>query len=454
MRFWLITLCFVGVLIGSGMRVAAQSDDASLFPAGTDYYLQAFVEGDGVVYVGEQVVYVLRTYVRDRTGARSNIFETLPDFDGFWRSTALEPRNPPVEVVNGVQYVVLETYVLLYPLQSGTLMIAPSRLEVFETLFRDAAEFYSDPVTVEVQPLPSPAPQNFSGAVGQFRVEMTLEPAEVALGEPLTLRLTLTGEGNLEQVPAPSLRLPERWRVFENDSSARLDSNIAGLMLWSRQYEYLLVPPNAGTVQFAPLVFVYFDPFTEEYVALEGSEFTVNVFPGNDGLLSLERPSQQQAVFAPELLAVDLSATRRVAVPSWWMWMVMPLLVLIAGSVPVIRSFLRSRLIAYRSANALKRALSQLETVQDGDDYAVIEQIILGYCWDSLGYLPADCTGDLWQIISEKVSDASMLDRLQTFLRHVEAVRYAPKPMRPQIAVLVNRAVDLLKLLDKQWIKV
>ena len=57
-------------------------------------------------------------------------------------------------------------------------------------------EASTEPVPLEVQPLPAGAPAGFKGAVGQFTLESKLVPEQVNEGEPITWTLSLKGTGN------------------------------------------------------------------------------------------------------------------------------------------------------------------------------------------------------------------------------------------------------------------
>lgn len=436
------------LLLVTSPHLLAQTDDAP-FPPGTRYFLQAFVDdGERVVYEGEQVVYVLRTYVLSQVRIQTNSLQILPAFDGFWQSIALELRDPLIEVIHGQQYVVLETYVLLYPLQTGMLTIEPARLELPETTLQNAEEYDSNPVSIEVLPLPQPIPAGFSGAVGQFRLELTLEPAEITLGEPITLVLTVTGAGNLEQVPSPPLTIPDGWRVFENDTSQ--DFNVA-VLLWSRRYEYLLVPHQAGTVALSPVAFVYFDPVSEAYVTLDGAEYVVDILPGSDGVRSLESRAEVQAVFVPELLPVDAAPGGVSSRPFWWMWMFPPLIVAVVMTGCGLLGWRRRRLIAYRKVNALKRALRCVESAPDEGGFVLIQQAVVGYCWDKLGYLPDQRSDDTLISQLEAASDASLVEQVQALLIYIDTARYAPVALRPRLDQLVRQVISRLQAIERDW---
>ncbi len=449
MRRFAFLLIYCVLAFSTGL-LSAQTD-SERFPAGEDYYLEASVEGDETVFVGQQVIYALRIYVLDTPGARSNIFETLPAFDGFWRAETFETRNPPVTTINGLRYVVQELFVPVYPLLTGELTIESARLEVTGNLFRDVAMFESNPVSLEVVSLPEAVPDGFSGAVGQFSLDVSVDRVQTALGEPLVLEISLTGQGNLEQIPAPELRLPDGWRAFEDESLATLDVNIAGLFLWERSFTYLLVPNRAGTVEFAPVVFAHFDPSTSDYVTLTGPAFTVDVLAAADGTTSLASPQELEMAFAPELKTISMTSS--VSAPMWWLWLVPlggPLLLLLSTQVKAWRRRWR---ISRQQSQALRRAKSQMRRLADkkSGEYTALESAILGYCWDKLGYTQDDGQDTVKDALHNVGLDWQLVESLMVLLQQVEAARYMPSGSGPTLTVLVKRAVPLLETLDRKW---
>lgn len=437
--------------------VTGQDDDpgGEPFPPGEAYYVEATIEGDAQVYLGEQVIYVFRIYVQDSPGARSGLLQTLPPFDGFWQAGAFEPRTPPVTVIGGQQYQILESIVVLYPARTGQLTIQPARLEVFENLFREAQMLATNPVTVDVLSLPDDAPPTFNGAVGQFTLDVTLDRRETRLGEPVTMTINLTGEGNVQQIPAPNVPVPIGWRVFENRSRAELQSNIAGLLLWSRDFEVLLVPGRAGTQELPPLVFAYFDPASESYVTVEGPTFTVDVLPGVDGLTALEEADAGQTAFVPSLREFD-TATNGRALPlaPWWSWL-LPLLGLILvvagrqGSAYLGRWRRQRRQVqAYQRAHAMIEQLSVQPYVVA---VSRLREALLGYMWDKLGYSTPLESHNIPTLMNEAPVPPRHAHAFTALLTEIEALPYAPEHLRPPLEPIYSRALKLLAAMDRQW---
>ena len=127
----------------------------------------------------------------------------------------------------------------------GPITIEPAQLSTSGGFFSRGAQLQTQPVSLDVGPLPADAPEGFSGAVGQFTINGTLDSDQTKVNEPLTWQVTLSGQGNLNAVPDPIWPEMTDWRSFE--SQASINSQMQdGLIIGSRTYERLLVPEAEG----------------------------------------------------------------------------------------------------------------------------------------------------------------------------------------------------------------
>ena len=77
----------------------------------------------------------------------------------------------------------------------------------------------SAPLTLDIRPVPSAGqPASFSGAIGRFQVEVDANPKSLRVGDPLSVTLTVRGEGLLETVHPPALEQQERRQPRDDPS--------------------------------------------------------------------------------------------------------------------------------------------------------------------------------------------------------------------------------------------
>ncbi|HEX9005860.1 MAG TPA: BatD family protein, partial [Bacteroidota bacterium] len=163
---------------------------------------------------------------------------------------------------------------------------APRSLDPFDAFFRDpfgrttnyAAK--SEPVKVVVDPLPSGAPPEFKGAGGEFAMVTALDKKTTRTNEPVSLKITISGTGNIKLLEAPSLELPpdfEQYSPKVQENINRQGERVSG----NKVFEYLLIPRYPGLKVIKPVTFSYFDLNKREYLRLRSPEIELNVEQGS-----------------------------------------------------------------------------------------------------------------------------------------------------------------------------
>lgn len=137
----------------------------------------------------------------------------------------------------------------------------------------------TDKKTVNILPLPTPQPQNFTEAIGEFQLlpPKTLEK-EFIQNEPMTLVVDVTGSGNFEAIRAPKLACPDdQWRTYEPQMNFEAKDKLGyeGII----HFTYTLVPLKDGNVPLPTVEFCYFQPFKGQYETLKSAPETLSVKP-------------------------------------------------------------------------------------------------------------------------------------------------------------------------------
>ncbi|MFW6067133.1 MAG: BatD family protein [Myxococcota bacterium] len=241
---------------------------------GADFDSQAFlrtVVDESEPYVGQQVTVSIYLYVRGGLRTAPAITEE-PSTKHFWVHDLLPPSrslDASQQTVRGVPFRVYELRrFAAFPLRAGKSTIGPMEVRMKSgsllDLFRGGGrslERRGVPVTLDVQPLPEPAPDEV--VVGRFHVEAELDRDTVTTGDAATLRVQVEGTGNPHDV---ALELPEveglRVLAPRIEDEVRAPNDVVG---GTRTFEWLLVPEEPGTYRLPPLGFATFDPATESY---------------------------------------------------------------------------------------------------------------------------------------------------------------------------------------------
>lgn len=247
------------------------------------------------VYVGEQITFTLRLLTQLRIRGMS--YQTRSDFEGFWVEKEFDYVDNPPGRISGTQITVegeaFSDYLLarlaLFPTASGEVIIDPINLQVqvradrsdsFGSFFfdRDRSIFRrSSPLSVKVLPLPQEGrPASFTGAVGDYRLEVSADRTESRVNDAVSLRVSLIGVGQIRTAGQPSLPALVDFRTFD-PTVEESGSFQEGKLVGSRSWEYVLVPLAPGEQSIPPVVFSYFDPVAAAYRTLRSDPVLLQI---------------------------------------------------------------------------------------------------------------------------------------------------------------------------------
>ncbi len=273
-----------------------------------DIYVKAWLDVDEV-YVNEPATLTYTIYTRLSSTYKG--FEKEPVTTGFWVEDF--PPEKTVkrteQIVNGSRYVVADIRkVVLFPTQAGIFTIQPGTIAATVELRErdDFNSFFStnvfgrrnpavppsaithvfqksivtDPVTLTVKALPEQGkPASFNGAVGNYKIESSIDKREVEEGNPVTFRIKVIGEGNINTLQTPSLPPIDGFKIYDSSSSANISKNRL-IVEGEKVTDTVLVPKKADTYTVPTLSFSYFDPKTKTYKELKTAVHTLIVRPG------------------------------------------------------------------------------------------------------------------------------------------------------------------------------
>jgi BatD DUF11 like domain len=142
---------------------------------------------------------------------------------------------------------------------------------------RREVDINSQPVALEVKPLPPNAPPSFSGAIGNFAMTTDAKPKSVQLGDPITVTSTISGRGNFDRVNAPAIEDERGWHKYPPSSKFKQDDEVG--ISGTKTFETVL-SPNEKKQALPVLAFSYFDPAKEQYVTLRSELIAITVQGG------------------------------------------------------------------------------------------------------------------------------------------------------------------------------
>jgi len=142
---------------------------------------------------------------------------------------------------------------------------------------RREIEIKSEPVALEVKPLPPKAPPSFSGAIGNFTMTTDAKPKSVQVGDPITVTTAISGRGNFDRVNAPVVEDERGWHKYPPSSKFKQDDEVG--ISGTKTFETVL-SPNEKKQSLPLLAFSYFDPVKEQYVTVRSEPIAISVQGG------------------------------------------------------------------------------------------------------------------------------------------------------------------------------
>lgn len=248
-------------------------------------------------YLNEAITVVYKLYVSNEVSITSNWREIeSPKYADFWSQNIDNQGN--FKIYEGkykgedYRYVILRT-TILYPQKTGELSIEPLTLDVpidVRTNKRDfIGRFLMSRVnktisagnsTIKVKPLPlNGKPDHFSGAVGNYKFDVTASKTRLDANESLELSVMVSGSGNLKLFDLPKVTMPSTLEVYEPIRDDRIKTQISG-MTGSVAENYTIVPQLQGIYPIRPITFSYFDPASESYKSITSEEILIEVENG------------------------------------------------------------------------------------------------------------------------------------------------------------------------------
>jgi len=269
-------------------------------------------------YVGEVIPVEVRLFVDARVKWSPVAMPEISG-EGFTKVKMPEPRRPEQVVKDGRDYDKFTFKTAITPGKAGKISIGPTEVvydaqvprgrrngprSMFDLFDEDifGNQFFAqtqrmkakaEAVELTVKPLPSTGkPGDFSGAVGNFQFGAEGSPHQVKVGDPVTMKLRVSGRGNFDRVEAPALKDSNGWRGYPPSGNFTKEGSDDLGLSGTKLFEMAVIPEERKT-QMPVFTFSYFDPEAEKYVTLVSEPAALKV----EGV---KPPAPNPVVKAPE----------------------------------------------------------------------------------------------------------------------------------------------------------
>ncbi|MGE5393226.1 MAG: BatD family protein [Candidatus Saccharibacteria bacterium] len=434
---------------------------------------------------GEQLRATIKLYISPNIPLNGFDDVKLPSYEGFWTKEIDVPQqvNFTREVYNGKIYQVgVLKKTILFPQQTGNIKIDPfeitclvrQRVRAQQGFFDDFFDSYrvvkakvvSDPLTVSVKDLPN-QPANFSGAVGNFNLNADLDKTEVKSNEAVTLKLTVTGSGNLGLINPPKIELPQDFEAYEPKTTEHSVANDNGLN-GSVTFEYLFIPRYAGNFTIPPVQFVYFNPSTRQYETRTTKAFTLNVQKGSDDQNAVMNSYSKEDVKMigkdirfikqnkAKFLAKGSSFYGTIGFYSTYALSLIAFVVVFTVNRKKIKESANLAMVRNKQANkvALKRlreAAGFMKNNKQEQFYEAVIKALWGYLSDKLSIPVADLNRERASasLLNKGISQEVVND-LMKLIDDCEFARYAPAAWSGTMQEMYDGAARVMGIFEKQ----
>ncbi len=421
-----------------------------------------------------------------------------PEFEhnGFIVDPFSEPERHQ-QNIGGILYDVIEFRTSVYPTRTGELGLGPAKLSCnilfrrstkkhplgddfdrffdedffdnfFDTFDLRTANLESVPLGLNILPLPEEGkPKDFSGGVGQFQFEMSVSPSEVKVGDPITVRMRISGDGNLKAIRFPQIEEQENLKLYE----PQIKEEEGAVVL-----EQVVIPKSEKITQLPSLSFGFFDSQEGKYQTVTQGPFPIKVTPleAAEGLkiIGIDQSKEPQDVKGEELgqdIVFIKDQPGHLQPKGFRIYKSLPFLMGVVMGILIWVSLFISYKISYRmktdlkfarklqaprhARKGIKEARSFLEKNNQQQFYDSLFKTLQNY-FSHKFHLPVGTI--TYQTIEDTVkvraAKDSVLEKIKTIFDECEMVRYASGELDlSNMKSSLQRLEEIIDFFERNW---
>ena len=244
--------------------------------------LEGFIEGRREMYPGQTRIFGYR-YTYTQPVELTHEYLPLLEPEGFKRIGSIQVARRQQGNIR-----ISEISQQVKALEPGRYSIGPSYVEgKSDTMDKRGQRLYNETtihaetpaITITVKPFPDDGkPPSFNGAIGHsltFKVQLLSYP-EVRVDDKMTLAITISGTGNLSDIPLPELccqpGFPGNFKLDDIPPAASMNDG-------AKVFVVELRPLSTSLTTIPPIYFSYFNPNDSNYTTLKTDPIPITVLP-------------------------------------------------------------------------------------------------------------------------------------------------------------------------------
>jgi hypothetical protein len=398
------------------------------------------------------------------------------------------------EVREGILYNVIELRTALFPLVSGKIEIPPAKFKcniiirqqrtrgsLFDEFMGGGGRRYpversTEPVKLIIKSLPDVnKPDDFTGAVGKYTMDVLAKPTKVKIGDPITLSINIRGEGNIQTIGEPLLSTDGMKDFKSYDYEVKVTITDRGDSIKGEKLFNKVIEPMSEDVGFIPEIsFSYFDPDLEEYKMLTHEPIPIEIEHSDIETpirLSIEGAGMvkgQVKILTKDILPImsDLYSFKNEGFAIYKrpfflaIVFIIPILIVVACAyVQRQRALLHTDVGYARKKRAMAHAQKHLSNAREllqldnpSEFYAALARSILEHIADKLNVTSAAVTSDnIYGILEKRGVSNDVITELRQCLESCDYGRFSSGQLsKEQMESTLDTAEIVIVQLEKQ----
>jgi hypothetical protein len=338
----------------------ANAPTAAQVSSGSEIVFMKLVLPQKSVYVGQMLTAQLQICVRNDVQNFGNFQFTAEPADGFTVGKMAQGQQQRAQIGNHIYTVIPLTFALT-AMKSGTLSLGPFTASAtymvpspneqggdpfFRQFFNQGEQKQISLATAALQTesLPLPAenvPGNFNGNVGNFTMSVAAGPTNVAVGDPITVRVQISGRGALDAVTLPDQAAWNDFKIFPPTSKVEIADQLG--LEGRKTFEEIVTPQNTDVHALPPFSFSFFNPDDGKYHTLTQPPVQLAVHSGgttvmptvaaNDNSAPQNQTPQDILPIKENLGTLGKNSTSLISQPAFLAAQTLPVLAFLAAFI-------------------------------------------------------------------------------------------------------------------------
>ena len=429
-------------------------------------------------YLGEQITLTYKLY-KDTNTKISGIDQfQMPDFNGFWVEEIFTPQRLQYQnksvLYQGRKYqVAILGKRALFPIASAEHVIPSVRVKTqiekkkktnkrdpffdpfFNSFFTETQTIFieSNKKTITIKQFPAPKPNDFNGAVGDFKINVTIDQKEIELNNGVMFTISLEGTGNLGLFSLPKVEFPQALEAFPPNDDYKKDvfrNQITG----SQKLEYVLIPRGPGHFEIPRIKMSYFNLELDSWSSIETTPLKIKVTGENvKGKNSTGLTKKEIELINEDIRFIKTKSTRintfenklSLAVYLFYLLsIIIFLLPIILTNIMKIKLF---KVDDRRTKNAIKKSLKILKT-KNHDSYSLASKAIYVFLQDKLLLSTKNLDPITVNRLLRNLIDDKTLEELINILKICDAGRYSATH-KEEMDMIIPKTKNILEKINK-----